>query len=85
MDVQELISSKAVFYGIRLEKDDPYLERNLARLEIRFRERYQASLEKEEKRKEQGKPPHKTVVQSVDENRQRLETVRLLRAFLSEN
>ena len=76
------MSSKEIYYGVVLDKNDPFLERNLARLEIRFRERYESSLEKEAKRKEQGKPPHKTVLQSVEDNCQRLEDVRLIREFL---
>lgn len=81
--MEELIKVKAVFYGVRLDKDDPFTERNLARLEMRFKERYEASLEKEERRNEEGKPPHKTVTQSVEDNRARLEAVRRMREFMS--
>lgn len=81
--MEELIKIKAFFYGVRLDKDDPFTERNLARLEMRFKERYEASLEKEERRKEKGKPPHKTVTQSVEANRLRLEAVRQMRQFLA--
>lgn len=55
------------------------MKRNLARLEIRFLERFQSSVEKEKVRSEQGKPAHKTILQSIEENRQRLEQVRMIR------
>jgi hypothetical protein len=64
-----------------LNKDDPFTERNLARLEMRFKERYESSLEKEERRKGEGRPPHKTVTQSVEDNKVRLEAVRQMRQF----
>lgn len=81
--MEELINAQAVFYGVRLDRDDPFTERNLARLEMRFKERYEASLEKEERRKEEGKLPHKTVTQSVEDNRLRLEAVRQMRQILA--
>ena len=67
------------FYGVSLDKDDPFLGHNLDRLEKRFRERYSASLKKNRKREEAGKPPHQTVLKSVQENKKRLLMVRLLR------
>lgn len=77
--MESLLNSGAAFYGVKLDTADPYLERNLARLEIQFAERYHASVEKEQKRREQGKSPHKTIMQSMEENRLRLEVVRALR------
>lgn len=64
---------------MKLDAADPFLERNLARLEIRFRERLEDSLKKKTVREEQGKPPHRTVLQSIEENRARLEVVKLIR------
>jgi hypothetical protein len=64
---------------VKLDRFDPFLERNLARLEIRFRGRLEDSLKKKTVREEQGKPPHKTVLQSIEENRERLEVVKLIR------
>jgi hypothetical protein len=81
VDVEELVKSKAIFYGVRLDKDDPFTERNLARLEMRFKERYESSLEKEKKRKGEGKPPHKTVLKSIEDNWVKLEAVRRMRQF----
>lgn len=65
-----------------LDQDDPFLERNLARLENRFLRRYMDSVKKRQKRQEEGKPPHKTVLRSIEENRQRLETIRTIRQAL---
>lgn len=58
------------------------MERNLARLEMRFEERYQVSAEKELNRREDGKPPHQTILRSMNENKERLETTRTLRRIL---
>lgn len=60
------------------------MERNLARLEMRFEERYQASVEKELNRREEGKAPHQTILRSLNENKERLETTRTLRRILLE-
>ncbi len=60
------------------------MERNLARLEMRFEERYLASAEKELKRREEGKPPHRTILRSMNENKERLETTQTLRRILLE-
>jgi|GEM_PF-1777373 len=73
------------FYGIILDPADPYLERNLARLEIRFAERYKCSLKKEIERRELGKPAHKTVLRSQEDNKERLEVVRQLRNLLAQS
>jgi hypothetical protein len=84
VDIQQLINSKEAFYGVTLDPEDPYLERNLARLEMRFEERYECSLKKETERKEQGKPAHKTILRSMEENRSRLEAVRQLRELFAQ-
>lgn len=60
------------------------MERNLARLEMRFEERYQASAEKELNRREEGKAPHQTILRSMNENKERLEATRTLRRILLE-
>lgn len=60
------------------------MERNLARLQMRFEERYQASAEKEINRREEGRPPHQTILRSMNENKERLETTRTLRRILIE-
>ncbi|MBK8193484.1 MAG: hypothetical protein IPK76_09820 [Lewinellaceae bacterium] len=51
---------------------------------MRFEERYQASAEKELNRREEGKPPHQTILRSMNENKDRLETTRTLRRILLE-
>jgi len=84
IDVANLIQTEASFYGVRLKKGDPFLERNLARLEMRFEERYECSLKKETERKEMGKPAHKTILRSLEENRSRLEAVRQLRNLFAQ-
>jgi hypothetical protein len=61
-----------------LDSEDPFLGHNLDRLEKRFRERYDASVEKNRKRKKEGKSPHQTVLKSVQENKKRLLMVQLL-------
>lgn len=65
-----------------MDKCDPFLERNLARLEMRFEERYRVSVEKQSRRIEDGKPKHLTVLRSMNENKGRLETTRMLRQIL---
>lgn len=49
MDVHQLLANKETLYGISLDPADPFLERNLARLEMRFAERYEGSLKKKQK------------------------------------
>ena len=85
IDVECLIRTEAIFYGVRLKKSDPYLERNLARLEIRFINRYECSLKREAERREQGKPTHKTILRSLEGNECRLKAVRELRKLLVQN
>ncbi len=68
-----------VFYGVALDRDNPYLKRNLDRLEKRFRERYYSSLEKKEKREEEGKIAHTSVLKSISDNKKRLLMVKILR------
>ena len=51
---------------------------------MRFEERYQASAEKEAKRREEGKPPHQTILRSMNENKARLEATREIRRILLE-
>jgi hypothetical protein len=62
-----------------------FLERNLARLENRFLSRYRASVDKGKSRQEQGKQPHATTLQSIEENKKRLEAVKLIRRILFGN
>ena len=83
--MHKLLKSKEPFYGVNLDPDDPYLERNLAWLEMRFTERYEKSLKKETERKDLGKPIHKTVLRSLEENEGRLEAVRALRNLFTQN
>ena len=49
--------------------NDPYLERNLARLEKRFTQRYLASVEKDNVRRASGKSSHPTTLQSMEHNK----------------
>jgi len=63
---------------VKLDATDPFLKKNLARLELRFAERHQASLEKNAKRKEAGRPDHLTILRSIEENRKRLEATQEL-------
>lgn len=65
-----------------MDSEDPFLGHNLDRLEKRFRERYDASVEKNRKREADGKQPHQTVLKSVAENHKRFMMVRLLRHLL---
>jgi len=65
-----------------LDKNDPFLEYNLDRLEKRFRERYLSSLAKDEARRQAGKDSHQTVLKSIADNQQRFLMVRLLRHLL---
>jgi hypothetical protein len=67
-----------------LDSEDPFLGHNLDRLEKRFRERYDASVEKNRKRETEGKQAHQTVLKSVAENEKRFMMVRLLRHLLLE-
>ncbi|MEM8528237.1 MAG: hypothetical protein AAGG68_26575 [Bacteroidota bacterium] len=67
------------FYGIELDANNPYLSLNLTRLENRFLERYYQSIQKDEARKHQGKASHRTTLQSIKENKERYEQVRILR------
>jgi len=64
-----------VFYGVKLDTSDPYLKRNLSRLEIRFRKRLEASRQKDSKRQASGKDSHPTTLKSIKENKDRLEKV----------
>jgi len=73
-----------MYYGVTLDINDPFLEYNLCRLENRFYQRYLASIHRNSKRQKQSKPSHATTLQSIEENRQRFETVRLLQYFLLE-
>jgi len=65
-----------------LDIDDPYLQRNLSRLEARFRSRYYSSVQKDLNRKKNGKPSHKTTLKSIEGNRRRWEEVRHIRTVL---
>ena len=72
----------ATFYGVSLDKNDPYLRHNLNRLEDRFRARFYSSFQKYIKRRQQGKIPHVTTVKSIEENKSRFQKVRMLRHIL---
>jgi hypothetical protein len=65
-----------------LDSEDPFLGHNLDRLEKRFRERYDASVEKNRKREVAGKQAHQTVLKSVAENEKRFMMVRFLKHML---
>ncbi len=67
-----------------LDKDNPFLKRNLDRLEKRFKKRYHASLEKSLKRKDNGKTLHKTVLKSMEDNKKRFLMIRIIRHLLLE-
>ena len=82
VEAQTLINNKTSFYGLKLDTNDPFLKRNLARLEMRFQERYQSSMEKENERKEKGRPAHKTILRSINENKERLEMTKQIRRIL---
>jgi hypothetical protein len=65
-----------------LDKNDPFLRRNLNRLEARFRDRYYSSVQKDVNRRKKGKSSHKTTLKSIAENWDRLEEVRKIRFTL---
>lgn len=83
-DIESLVAAGAVFYGVKLGKESPFVERNLARLEKRFEARYIASVEKAAMRSKEGKPPHQTTLRSLAENKERLETTKKIRQVLLE-
>jgi len=74
----------AIFYGVKLDGETPFVERNLARLEKRFEERYRASVEKATMRAGEGKSPHQTTLRSLAENKERLEATKRIRQVLIE-
>ena len=65
-----------------LDKQDPFLGHNLDRLEKRFKDRYYASLKKNQEREQGGKPPHQTILKSIEENERRFQMVRVFRHLL---
>ena len=67
-----------------LDKDNPFLKRNLDRLEKRFKGRYRASLEKNLERRDNGKAIHKTVLKSMEDNKKRFLMIRIIRHLLLE-
>ncbi len=67
---------------MNLDENDPYLRRNLSRLEDRFRKRYYSSVQKDIKRRKKGKPSHKSTLKSIKENRQRLNEVKHIRTTM---
>lgn len=69
---------------MELDKENPFLKRNLERLEKRFQQRFLASVEKKVERKKEGKPVHQTVLKSIEENEKRILMVRLLKTALLE-
>ncbi|MEM8526027.1 MAG: hypothetical protein AAF806_10650 [Bacteroidota bacterium] len=73
------IDTPKEFYGIELDANNPYLSLNLSRLENRFLERYHNSIKKDKERKQSGKASHRTTLQSIKENKERFEQVRILR------
>ena len=70
---------------MKLDVNDPFLRRNLSRLEARFRERYYSSVQKDVKRRMKGKPSHSTTIKSAEENKARMLEVRQIRNALFEN
>ena len=64
---------------MNLDKNDPYLRRNLNRLEDRFRERYYSSVQRNLQRKKKGKSSHKATIRSIEDNKKRFEEVRRIR------
>jgi hypothetical protein len=71
-----------MFYGVKLDKNDPYLEHNLDRLEKRFKGRYLASLDKNRQREKLGKPTHQTVLRSLEDNKKRCVMTTILKKIL---
>jgi hypothetical protein len=71
-----------IFYGVKLDKTDPYLKHNFDRLEKRFSERYNASIGKKQQREKNGKPPHQTILKSIEDNHKRIKMLNLLRRIL---
>lgn len=67
---------------MHLDPNDPFLRRNLNRLEARFRDRYYSSVQKDIKRRKKGKPSHRSTLTSIEENRKRLENVQQIRKKL---
>ena len=67
---------------MKLDANDPFLRRNLNRLEARFRERYYSSVQKDLKRRRKGKDSHQTTIKSIQENRKRLAEVKAIRYAL---
>ena len=67
---------------MKLDRNDPFLRRNLNRLEARFRDRYYSSVQKDVKRRKKGKASHKTTLKSIAENWDRLEEVRKIRSLV---
>ncbi|NET37015.1 MAG: hypothetical protein F6K19_34160 [Cyanothece sp. SIO1E1] len=65
-----------------MDTNDPFLRRNLNRLEARFRERYYSSVQKDLKRRGKGKNSHETTLKSIQENRKRLAEVKAIRYAL---
>ncbi|GAB5552909.1 MAG: hypothetical protein Sapg2KO_25000 [Saprospiraceae bacterium] len=65
-----------------MDKADPYLKHNLDRLEKRFSERYNASIEKKQKREQEEKPPHQTILKSIEDNNKRIKMLDILREIL---
>ncbi len=65
-----------------LDKNDPFLSHNLDRLEKRFKERYYASIEKDQEREQEGKPPHQTILKSIEDNQKRFLMVRIFKHLL---
>ncbi|MEL6720550.1 MAG: hypothetical protein AAFO82_01605 [Bacteroidota bacterium] len=69
---------------MHLDKDDPHLEFNLARLEKRFKQRYEESVQKNLKRQQMGRQLHQTTLRSMKDNQKRMEMVKVLRFMLVE-
>lgn len=67
---------------MEIDRNNPFLRRGLDRLEDRFRKRYYSSKQKVKARERAGKKPHAASLRSIDENRERFETVRIIRSVL---
>ena len=70
------------FYGVNLDRNDPFLRHNLNRLEKRFRERYYSSMQKKLKREKAGKAIHKTMAKSILDNRKRIVMTRTIKKLI---
>ncbi|MEL6659155.1 MAG: hypothetical protein AAFN93_10010 [Bacteroidota bacterium] len=67
---------------MKLNPDDPYLAKNIARLKKRFNLRLHDSIAKNEKRLGAGKLPHKSITESIQQNGKRLLMVSVIEGII---